>query len=38
MGKSFAGIMLTREDYERVEHAYVSTALAFLGEAAVASL
>jgi hypothetical protein len=38
VGRSFAGVMLTREEYERVEHAYVSAALAFLDEAGLTSL
>jgi hypothetical protein len=38
VGRSFDGVMLTREEYERVENAYVSAALAFLGEAGLASL
>jgi hypothetical protein len=33
IGESFAGIVLTRQEYDRVEDAYVNTALAFLREA-----
>ena len=38
IGESFAGVTLTRAEYERVEHAYVSTALAFLRESGLTSL
>jgi hypothetical protein len=38
VGRSFAGEVLTREEYERVENAYVGSALAFLGEAGLTSL
>jgi hypothetical protein len=38
VGRSFGGAVLTREEYERVENAYVSAALAFMGEAGLASL
>lgn len=38
IGESFAGVTLTREEYERAEHAYVNVALAFLSESGVDSL
>jgi hypothetical protein len=38
IGHSFGGVVLTLEEYQRVEAAYVTTALAFLGEAGVSSL
>ena len=38
VGGLFAGIVLTREDYERVESAYVASALSFLREAGLSSL
>ena len=38
IGRSFGGAVLTREDYQRVEDAYVATALGFLREAGCASL
>jgi hypothetical protein len=38
VGGSFAGIVLTREDYERVESAYVASALSFLREVGLSSL
>ena len=38
IGRSFAGVTLTREEYERVEGAYVETAMAFLREAGVSAL
>jgi hypothetical protein len=38
IGRSFAGVILTREEYKRVEHAYASAALAFLDEAGLTSL
>jgi hypothetical protein len=38
IGGSFAGIVLTREDFERVETAYVASALSFLREAGLSSL
>lgn len=37
-GRSFAGVMLTLEEYERVEGAYVEVAMAFLREAGVSAL
>jgi hypothetical protein len=38
IGRSFAGVVLTREEYDRVERAYVSAALTFLREGGVTSL
>ena len=38
IGKSFGGVVLTRDEYERVERAYVEAAMAFLREAEVLSL
>lgn len=38
VGRSFAGVKLTREEYDRVEHAYVGAALAFLHEGGLNSL
>ncbi len=38
IGRSFGGEKLTREEYQRVEDAYVATALAFLREAGVEAL
>lgn len=38
VGRSFADGVLTREEYERVENAYVGAALAFLDEAGLTSL
>jgi len=38
IGRSFAGVVLTREEYDRVEHAYVSAALTFLREASLTSM
>jgi hypothetical protein len=38
IGQSFAGVTLTREEYERVEGAYVEAAIAFLREAGVSAL
>jgi hypothetical protein len=38
VGQSFAGIVLAREEYERTEQAYVSTALTFLREAGLTTL
>jgi hypothetical protein len=32
IGQSFGGVTLTEQQYERVEHAYVNAALAFLSE------
>src|SRR5579872_484335 len=38
IGRSFAGVLLTREEYERVESAYVEAAMAFLREGGVSAL
>lgn len=38
IGKRYNGVTLSRAEYERVEAAYIDTALAFLNEAGVASL
>ena len=38
IGRSFNGEILTRAEYERVENAYVTAALSFLGEACVPAL
>jgi hypothetical protein len=38
IGRSYAGVMLTREEYERIENAYASAALAFLSEGGLSSL
>jgi hypothetical protein len=38
IGRSFDGVELTYDEYERVENAYIATALAFLREAAVSHL
>jgi hypothetical protein len=38
IGESFDGVILTAEEYQRVEDAYVTTALAFLEEARVSEL
>ena len=38
VGRSFTGMILTAEEYRRVEDAYVVTAMAFLEEAGVLSL
>jgi hypothetical protein len=38
IGKIFNGIELTRTEYERVEHAYVTTALKFLQDSGISSL
>ena len=38
IGRSFRGVTLTREEYERVETAYVSTAVAMLAETGVGRL
>jgi hypothetical protein len=38
IGKSFNGEVLTRDEYERVENAYITAALAFLHEAHLSSL
>jgi hypothetical protein len=38
IGRSFDGVNLTQAEYQRVESAYVSAALAFLGESGVSEL
>jgi hypothetical protein len=38
IGHSFSGVTLTEAEYQRVEDAYVATALAFLREAGIGSL
>ncbi len=38
IGESFDGVVLTREEYQRVEDAYVTVARGFLRESGVASL
>jgi len=38
IGRTFAGVVLTRDEYMRVENAYVTTALALLKEAGLTSL
>lgn len=38
IGRSFSGVLLTREEYKRVERAYVTAALAFLAEAGLTSM
>jgi hypothetical protein len=38
VGESFAGVILTLEEYERVESAYVDTAITFLREAGLSSI
>jgi hypothetical protein len=38
VGRSFGGMVLVREEYNRVEDAYVAAALAFLDEACVPAL
>lgn len=38
IGETFSGVRLTSAEYERVENAYVETALSFLGESGVLSL
>jgi len=38
IGRSFSGVVLTREEYERVERAYIQAALAFLDEGGVGPL
>jgi hypothetical protein len=37
VGKSFGGAVLTHEEHERVENAYLSAALAFMSEAGLSS-
>lgn len=38
IGRSFGGIVLTEQEYKRVEHAYVNVALAFLSEGGLTAL
>ncbi|PHU99509.1 hypothetical protein CSQ88_22145 [Iodobacter sp. BJB302] len=38
IGRSFGGVCLTREEYLRVEQAYLDTAAAFLSEAGISEL
>ena len=38
IGESFSGVVLTAEEYERVETAYVNSAIAFLREAGLLSM
>ena len=38
IGETFDGVVLTNEEYERVERAYVMTALAFLHDCGISSL
>lgn len=38
IGRAFCGVVLTGEEYERVENAYVTSAIAFLEEADIESL
>lgn len=38
IGRAFAGVILTKPEYQRVEDAYVETAVAFLREARVSTL
>lgn len=38
IGRSFGGVVLTAEEYQRVEDAYVTAALAFLREGGIESL
>jgi hypothetical protein len=38
IGRSLGGVVLTEQEYQRVEHAYSSVALAFLTEAGLASV
>jgi hypothetical protein len=38
IGKAFNGVTLTEEEYYRVEHAYVSSAVSFLREAGIERL
>lgn len=38
IGKTFAGVVLTQAEYQRVEDAYVTVAVAFIREAGVESL
>lgn len=38
IGQSFRGVVLTEEEYKRVEHAYIKAALAFLSEGGINAL
>jgi hypothetical protein len=38
IGQSFGGVVLTEQEYKRVEHAFISVALAFLSEGGLAPL
>jgi hypothetical protein len=38
VGRSFGGIVLTREEYQRVENAYIAAAIEFLRESGVSSV
>jgi hypothetical protein len=38
IGKTYSGVLFTREEYERVEEAYVQTALSFLRESGLFSM
>jgi hypothetical protein len=38
IGQSFAGVLLTEREYQRVENAYATVAVAFMQEAGVTSL
>jgi hypothetical protein len=35
IGQSFGGVVLTEQEYKRVENAHVKVALAFLGESGI---
>src|SRR5215469_11019635 len=38
IGQSFRGVVLTEQEYKRVEHAYIKSALAFLRESGISAL
>lgn len=38
IGKSFHGVVLTEQEYKRVENGYIKVALAFLNESGIAAL
>lgn len=38
IGQSFGGVVLTEEEYKRIERAYIKAALAFLGESGITAL
>ena len=38
IGKTYSGVLFTREEYERVEEAYVQAALSFLRESGLSSI